>query len=71
MTVLLANSATFSAGQPRRLFQVKAFGGRLGADFEIWLTVSGFCSSWMDHPQQCVRLTSWWFSSGPRNFAPG
>ena len=35
MTVPLASATTFSAGQPRRLFQVKTFGGRLGADVEI------------------------------------
>jgi serine/threonine-protein kinase len=35
MSVQLGSAAAFSAGQPRRMFQVKAFGGRLGADFEI------------------------------------
>jgi serine/threonine-protein kinase len=35
MAVPLASATSFSAGQPRRLFPVKAFGGRLGADFEI------------------------------------
>jgi Tol biopolymer transport system component len=35
MTVPVVVDAAFSAGQPRRLFPVKPFGGRLGGDYEV------------------------------------
>jgi serine/threonine-protein kinase len=34
-SVPVSTGATFSAGQPRALFAVKPFGGRLGGDYEI------------------------------------
>jgi eukaryotic-like serine/threonine-protein kinase len=35
MAVTYSGAPSFRAGQPRRLFPIKAFGGRLGADVEV------------------------------------
>jgi hypothetical protein len=35
MTANVSAANTFSASQPWRLFPIKAFGGRLGADVEV------------------------------------
>jgi hypothetical protein len=35
MSVAMVPGSTFSADQPRPLFAVKPFGGRLGGDYEV------------------------------------
>ena len=54
MSVPVSSSTSFSAGEPRRMFAVKPFGGRLGGDLEVAPDGERFLFI-LDGPPEAVR----------------